>query len=95
MLGDLDLQSFNFFDIFYKTPPVALVRKDLPEPGIHLADVPRNDLSASIPVLNVGGVNDDVEDQPADVDEEVALPSVNLLAPVVPSRPPFSVVLTD
>jgi hypothetical protein len=49
----------------------------------------------TIPVLDIGRV-DDHENQQADrVDEDVPLATIDLFARIVTVRPPFSVVFTD
>ncbi len=66
-----------------------------------------NQLQASIPptepgqyqlgpvaILNVGGMNNDGQYQPQRVDDDMPLATVDLLARVVATRPPFSVVFT-
>ena len=49
----------------------------------------------SVPILDVGGVNDHSQEQPRSVHYDVALASGHLFACVIAARPPFSVVLTD
>jgi hypothetical protein len=49
----------------------------------------------AIAILDIGGVNDDGDQQPERVDEQVPLASTDFLARIVTARPPFSVVFTD
>ena len=51
--------------------------------------------SRTVPVLDVGGMNDHRQEQPSGVHYDVALASRHLFAGVIAARPPFSVVLTD
>lgn len=48
-----------------------------------------------IPVGQVGGMHHDREQQPAGLDQQMALAPVHLLGPVIAPDPPFSVVRTD
>lgn len=54
----------------------------------------RQDQAGAIPVLDVRRMDDDSQDQPERVDDNVPLAAVDLLARVIAARPPFSVVLT-
>jgi hypothetical protein len=49
----------------------------------------------TIPVLNIGRMDDGNKDQPKNVYEQMALATVDPLASIVAVRAPLSVVLTD
>ena len=49
----------------------------------------------TVTVLDVGGVNDQREDQTERVNDDMALAPLGFLARIVPSVAPFSAVLTD
>lgn len=55
----------------------------------------RQHQARTIPVLNIGRMDDGNKDQPKNVYEQMAFAAVDLLACIVAVRPPFSVVLTD
>ena len=46
-------------------------------------------------VLLIGSVDEEANQQARRICDNVALTALDLLASVIPSRPPFSVVLTD
>jgi len=48
----------------------------------------------TVAILNVGSMDDHGQDQAQGIDDQVPLAPLDFLARVVPSRPPFSVVLT-
>lgn len=47
-----------------------------------------------VAILEIGGMNNDSQDQPQRVDDEMPLATVDLLARVIATDPPFSVVST-
>ena len=51
-------------------------------------------LPGTVGILDVGGMDDDAEQQARGVDRDVALAPLDLFTRVVAARPPFSVVLT-
>jgi hypothetical protein len=59
--------------------------------------VPQNlqELRRPIALLDPGGGNDQGEDQPEGVNQEVTLTPLDLLARVIAPEPPFAVVFTD
>ncbi len=58
------------------------------------SEIEQNQL-ASIPVGDVGRVDDEREDETLRVHQDVPLASLQLLAAVIAREPPFAVVLTD
>jgi hypothetical protein len=48
----------------------------------------------AIPVLNIGGVHDNGQDEAHGIDHDMAFPAGDLLASIISAEPPFSVVLT-
>ena len=50
---------------------------------------------AAVAILDVGRVHDQGQDQPQRVHDQMPLTPLDLLARVVPARPPFSAVFTD
>jgi hypothetical protein len=55
----------------------------------------RKEALAAAVVLDVGFMDEHVQDQPIRIDEEVALAAFDLFAPIVAASPPFCVVFTD
>jgi hypothetical protein len=51
-------------------------------------------IPGAVGVLNIGGVNEDTEQEAGGIDPDMALAALDLLGSVVAARPPFSVVLT-
>jgi len=74
---------------------VASVGPDSLESGIALPVELGKDLFGSITVLYVCGMNRESVDKPEGVDCNMALSATYLLAGIVASGPPFSVVFTD
>lgn len=74
---------------------VASIGPDSLESGVAVPVELGKNLFCSITVLYVGLMNRESVDQPECVDRDVALSATDLLAGVVSSRPPFSVVSTD
>src|SRR3954466_4112263 len=88
-----------------RQPVVDAVREHDPEPAVEPLQAPE-EIADAVRVLDVGGVDDDAEQQAVGVDRDVPLPAPHLLGRVPPvqpaagrrtgsaARPPFSVVLT-
>ena len=55
----------------------------------------RQHLLGPVAILDVRRMNNGYQDEPEDIDKQVALASFDLFARVIATRPPFSVVLTD
>ena len=51
-------------------------------------------IPGTVGVLNIGGMNDDAEQEAGGIDRDMALATLDLLGGIVAARPPFSVVLT-
>jgi hypothetical protein len=51
-------------------------------------------IPGAVGVLNIGGVNEDTEQEAGGIDPDMALAALDLLGGIVAERPPFSVVLT-
>lgn len=72
---------------------VDAVGEDDLEPAIQPFD-PRQQVTRAVGVLDVGGVDEDAEQQAGGVDGDVALAPLDLLGRVEAANAPFSVVLT-
>jgi hypothetical protein len=75
---------------------IAAVGIEFQKKRIH-AEQGRHDECAAIAILNIGRMNDGVDQQALRVDEDVTLLALDLLASVVARRimkPPFSALLT-
>ena len=55
----------------------------------------RKQVFAAAVVLDVGFMDEHVQDQPSGIDQQVALAAFDLFAPIVAASPPFCVVFTD
>jgi hypothetical protein len=73
---------------------IAAITPDMLEAGEGFRD-PAEDEFGTIPIGDIGRVNDDAEDQAECIDQQVALAAVDFLASVIATDPPFSVVFTD
>ena len=77
--------------------PIAAVGKELLQEGIH-SEQGRKQQDAAVAVLDIGGMNDGVEQQTQRIYEKVALLAFDLLACIIAMRidtsPPFSALLT-
>ena len=62
---------------------------------IEATDDLRQDIDGAIPVLDVGGVNDQRKDEAKGVNEDMSLAPFDFLPRIEPSVAPFSAVLTD
>ena len=76
---------------------IAAVGKELLQEGIH-SEQGRKQQDAAVAVLDIGGMNDGVEQQTQRIYEKVALLAFDLLACIIAMRidtsPPFSALLT-
>ncbi len=93
-LHDLHEATEPTTDPVHELPRVTPIREDQlqsSEPGAQLLD----QKLAAVAVLDVGGMHDQGDDQPEGVHDQMTLAAFDLLARVVPTRPPFSAVLTD
>ena len=59
-----------------------------------LADAGEHQLGP-LAITDVGGMDDGTHQEPERIDQQMAFASVQLLGPIVATRPPFSVVRTD
>ena len=75
-------------------PGIAAVGPDLLEAVEPAANRLEHELGP-VAILDVGRVDDDRQEQPEGIDQDVPLAAVDLFARVVTMDPPFSVVLTD
>lgn len=73
---------------------VAAVGPDDLELGEQAANLPQHKLGA-VAVLDVGGVDNDSQNQTKHIDDDVPLSALDFLTRVVPALPPFSTVFTD
>ena len=93
-LDDLDRPGPGLFEGRRQLrPPVAGVGEDPFDKGEQTARAAIEDQSGAITILNVGRVDDDVQQEAERVDENVPLATLDLLARVIPRRierrPPF------
>jgi hypothetical protein len=76
-----------------RDPVVDAVGEHRSEPAVQRLD-PAQQAPRAVGVLDVGGVDDDSQQQTGGVDRDVAFAAPDLLAGIIAARPPFSVVLT-
>src|SRR3954449_8042446 len=76
-----------------RQPVIGAVGEHDPEPRVEPLQL-LEQVAGAVRVLDVGGVDDDPEQQAAGVDRDVPLPALDLLGGVVAAGPPFSVVFT-
>lgn len=74
---------------------VRRVGPDEAHPGEEGVGEPLKHELGAVAILDVRRVDDDSDQQPEGVDQDVTLAPVDLFARIVPVRPPLSVVLTD
>lgn len=79
---------------FYEFARVGCVSPDELEAGECLAEGLENELGA-VAVLDGRFVDDDGQNQAEGIDDDVAFATVDFLARIIATRPPFSVVFTD
>ena len=77
----------------HELPRIPAVGEDHLKPSEACAQL-LNQQFCSVAILDVGGMNDQGEDQPKGVDDHMTLAAQRFLARVVPPVPPFSAVLT-
>src|SRR3954454_9250169 len=63
------------------------------EPAVEVLDLLQQ-IPGAVGVLDIGGMDDDAQQQSQGIDRDMALASLDLLGSIVAARPPFSVVLT-
>jgi hypothetical protein len=51
-------------------------------------------IPGAVGVLDIGGMDEDTEQEAGGIDPDMALAALDLLGGIVAARPPFSVVLT-
>jgi hypothetical protein len=73
---------------------IGPVGPDVPQPRLAMSEA-LQELCRAIAVLHPGGCHDHREDESEGIDEEMTLATFDLFAGIVPTEPPFSVVLTD
>jgi hypothetical protein len=96
-LGDLQTHGpvqAQPLDPRYQLPRIGLVGPDGPQSRTLVPQDHEQALGA-IAVLHIGGRNDDGQDQPEGIDENVPLAPFDLLVDIETAAPPFSVVFTD
>ena len=102
LIGPLDDFSFEVRQDTRKgivefRPLIGGVGKQLLQEGIHPKQS-RKQQDAAVAILDIGGVNDGVQQQPQRIYEKVALLALDLLARIIAMRidacPPFSALFT-
>ena len=76
-----------------REPVVSAIGEHDLEPRVEPLQ-PAQQVAGTIGVLDVGGMDNDAEQQAGGVDRDVPLAALDLLGRVVAARPPFPVVLT-
>lgn len=92
-LHDLDRAAIPSRSPTHEPACIATIGEDDLQPPKTRAQLFDEKLAA-IAVLNIGGMNDQRQDQAERVHDDVALAAMRLLAGVVAARPPFPAVLT-
>ena len=102
LIGALDDFSFEVGQDFRERllefrPLITTVGKQLLQEGIHPEQGCKQQ-DAAVAILNIGGMNNGVEQQPQRVYENMALLALDLLASIIAmridARPPFSALFT-
>ncbi len=75
-------------------PSVTSISPDEPQPR-KPAHQSVDNQHRPIPILHVGRMDYDGQQQPYGIDDDVSLASCDFLTSIIATRPPFSVVLTD
>ena len=73
---------------------VTSIRPEIGQPGLMDNGAVEDDVR-TVPVSDIGRMDDDLQDESLRIDEEVAFAATQTFAPVIAAQPPFSVVLTD
>ena len=102
MIGAFDDFTFEVWEDFRQgllkfRPLIAAIGKQLLQERIH-AEQRCKEQDAAVAVLDIGGMNDGMEQQTQRIYEKVALLAFDLLACIIAmridTRPPFSALLT-
>jgi hypothetical protein len=75
-------------------PSISPISPNVPQPRKFVPDT-LQELLRAVAVLDTGSRHHDCQDEPEGIDEDVPLAAFDLFAGIVPTDPPFSVVLTD
>jgi len=95
MCDDLDLPADRRLDPLAEAfLVVAAISPDQLEPREAPLERRKQELAAAV-VLDVGFMDEHVQDQPVGINQQVAFATLDLLAPIVAASPPFCVVFTD
>src|SRR5260370_20781965 len=95
MFDDLDVPSQLCLDPLVETfLLVSAVGPEQLETGKTALERRKYAFAAAV-VLDVGLMNQNVQDQPSAIDQQVAFASLDLLPAILAARPPFCVVFTD
>ena len=95
MFHDLDLPSQLCLDPLAEAfLLVAAIRPDQLQTRKAALERRQQAFAAAV-VLDIGLMDEHLQDQPRGIDQQVALAAFDLFAPIVATRPPFCVVFTD
>ena len=92
-LHDVEHPASQLFCPADEFPRVSAVGPDALQPRKQSPQFAQHEFG-TIAILHIGRMHHDGQDQPQRVDDDVPLATLDLLARVVTSAPPFSVVLT-
>ena len=76
-----------------RQPIVDAVGKDDLKPAVEMLDLLQQ-IPGAVGVLDIGGMDEDTEQEAGGIDPDMALAALDLLGGIVAARAPFSVVLT-
>ena len=95
MFHDLDLPSQRRLDPLIEAfLLVSAIGPDQLETRKVPFERPKQELAATV-VLDIGFMDERMQNQPICIDEQVALTAFDFFAPIVAASPPFCVVFTD
>ena len=79
--------------VFELVAGIAAIGEDMAQPWEAIPDGFEH-IDGPIPVLDIGGMDEDEDEVAAGIGQDVALATLDLLARIIAANPPLSVVLT-